>query len=145
MEVNTDLQNDVIIKWYIDRNLPPVNANHILLKQVFINLYKNACEAMKSSKAKAINVYVKIHLLQKGKILVEFTDTGKGIPDKILPKIFEYGVTTKGKKGSGVGLNQAKLIIEKFGGDIKVESGKDKGTNVSITLPIWKESAEDAD
>ncbi len=140
-EVDSELQKDVIVNQDIDKNLPPVNGNPTLLKQIFINLYKNACYAMKSSENKIINVSCKINESKNNEVLIEFSDTGSGIPHEILPKLFTYGFSTKGSRGSGIGLNQCKAMVEKFGGFIKVESEKGKGTRFLIGLPVYKEAA----
>ena len=68
-------------------------------------------------------------------IEITFTDSGRGIPEKILPKIFSPLVTTKAK-GMGMGLAICKRIVEAHGGKIAVESAFEKGTTITINLPI---------
>jgi len=139
LEVDSSIQREVIVNQSIDKNLPPVNGNPTLLKQIFINLYKNACEAMKDSNTKVIDISCKLSDSSKNELLIEFSDTGPGIPKEVLAKLFTYGYTTKGTKGSGIGLNQCKAIIEKFGGSIKAESQKGKGAKFIISLPVSDE------
>jgi signal transduction histidine kinase len=139
LEVEPALQEGVTVNQDIEKNIPSLKGNPTLLKQIFINLYKNACEAMKNSAAKIITICCKINALNSSEALIEFSDSGPGIPSDILPKIFSRGFTTKGAKGSGVGLSQCKTIIEKFGGAVTIESEQDKGTKFIIKLPIWKE------
>ena len=68
-------------------------------------------------------------------IVVEISDTGKGIPDEILPKIFEPFFTTKAKnEGTGLGLSIAHMIMDRLYGTIDVESRENQGTTFFIKL-----------
>ena len=137
-EVDSSMQKGVIVNPQIERGFLPVTGNPTLLKQVFINLYKNACYAMKNSAEKIITISCNMNETNANELLVEFSDTGAGIPADTMPKLFTYGFTTKGSKGSGIGLNQCKAVIEKFGGNITVKSEAGKGTTFTISLPVWK-------
>ncbi|OGW25719.1 MAG: hypothetical protein A2X59_08365 [Nitrospirae bacterium GWC2_42_7] len=100
-----------------------------LLEQVFINLFSNAVEAMNGTgeiSIKATEV--------DSTVLIKVTDSGKGIPPDILPRIFDPFFTSK-EKGTGLGLSIVYSIIEKHKGRIEVESMPDKGTVFTITLP----------
>ena len=107
-----------------------VLADGKLLKQVFLNLCKNAIEAMSRDGC------LTIRLIQKGKkkILVEFHDTGTGIPKEVQKKIFEPFFTTK-ENGTGLGLPICKQIMKEIGGRISVSSSK-KGTVFRVLLPL---------
>jgi two-component system NtrC family sensor kinase len=63
-------------------------------------------------------------------------DTGKGIPDEILPHIFEPFFSTKDEKGTGLGLWVSYGIVQNHGGSIRVRSREGRGTTFSIALPI---------
>ena len=70
-------------------------------------------------------------------VIIDIKDNGKGIPKNELDDIFKPFFTTKSKKdGSGLGLFICKDIIEKYNGTIKVKSVLDKGTTITITLPV---------
>lgn len=129
----------------VPRGLPPVKGNPTLLAQVFVNLYKNAIHAMERSLERKITIKALVDPQDPGFLKIDFSDTGSGIPADILPKIFDFGFTTKGKKGQGIGLNQCKLIIEKFGGSIQCTSQGGKGTTFALRLPIYKEVKSDSD
>jgi two-component system, NtrC family, sensor histidine kinase HydH len=73
--------------------------------------------------------------LKDSNVEISFTDSGTGIPEHILPKIFSSLTTTKAK-GMGMGLAICKRIVEAHGGKITVESAAEKGTAFTITLPI---------
>jgi len=138
IEVDPKIQENVSINQDIEKNLPPIKGNAILLKQVFINLYKNACEAMLNTKNKLIEIIARLDDIDKKNIIIEFKDTGPGMSGEVLSKLFTMGFSTKGKLGSGIGLNQAKAIIEKFGGSINVESKLNEGTKFIIRLPVYQ-------
>jgi len=68
-------------------------------------------------------------------IVVEISDTGKGIPEEILPKIFEPFFTTKAKnEGTGLGLSIAHMIMDRLYGTIDVESRENQGTTFFVKL-----------
>ncbi len=137
LEVEPHLQESVTINQDIAKDIPPIKGNPTLLKQIFINLYKNSCEAMKNSIVKTINISSKLNPQNSKEALLEFSDTGPGIPSAIVSKIFTHGFTTKGAKGSGIGLSQCKAIIEKFGGTINIETEQNQGVRFIIKLPVW--------
>lgn len=145
LEVESHLQEAVTVTQDIANNIPPIKGNPTLLKQIFINLYKNSCEAMRNSLTKIINISCKINATNQSEVLIEFSDTGPGISSDTLTKIFTHGFTTKGTKGSGIGLSQCKAIIERFGGTIKIESGQNQGVRFIIKLPIWENTQINTD
>jgi len=105
-----------------------VDANQI--RQVFLNLLRNALEA--SSSGGDIN----IRFIQEGSSIVfRISDNGAGIPDNDLPRIFDMFFTTK-QKGTGLGLAICKKIIEDHGGTIAVKSVEGRGTAVTVQLPV---------
>jgi signal transduction histidine kinase len=100
------------------------------MKRVFINIVKNAIDAMPKGgkltiKSKKAN----------GNLEIAFIDTGIGIPKDKLEKIWNPLFTTK-MKGMGLGLSICKSIVEAHRGNISVESSPSKGTTFTITLPI---------
>lgn len=111
-----------------------VLADGKLLKQVFLNLCKNAMESMESTDREGC---LTIRLIKKGKkkLLVEFEDTGIGIPKEMRKKIFEPFFTTK-ENGTGLGLPICKQIMKEIGGRISVSSSSKKGTVFRVLLPL---------
>ena len=102
------------------------------MRQVFLNIFKNAKEAM----PKGGTLFVKTSK-EDNRVLIQIQDTGMGIPNGIKDKIFEAFFTTKQKvKGVGLGLSVCYGIIKDHSGEIKVESKEDKGTTFTISLPI---------
>jgi signal transduction histidine kinase len=120
-----------------------IDGEEIQLEQVLLNLLINARQAMLG---KGGSLWVKAARTDAaGELRIQVIDTGPGIPEKLLPKIFQPFFTTKGTtrngetKGTGLGLAICKEIIEHHNGRIEVESEVGKGTTFSVYLPIAKE------
>ncbi|MBS3945974.1 MAG: GHKL domain-containing protein, partial [Melioribacter sp.] len=103
------------------------------LKQVFLNILTNACEALESSLVKKIVINLK---KIDNNIVIEITDSGCGIPQENIGKVFTPFFTTKKMgKGTGLGLAITYGIVKMHKGEIKVNSNIGKGTSFVITLP----------
>jgi signal transduction histidine kinase len=98
------------------------------MKQVFLNIFLNAFEAIKNHGRISVTSR-DIH-----KNSNEITDNGKGIPEKILEHIFDPFFTTK-EKGGGLGLSISHQIVQEHKGTIEVESRPKKGTTFVINIP----------
>lgn len=120
-----------------DVTLPPVLGDSNSLKQVFLNLIKNASQAIKGKGDVEITTrWITEHKLKgQNSMAVEIRDSGAGIPEDSLDKIFNPFYTTK-KEGSGLGLFLAYQIIAKHGGAIFVESKLGEGAVFKVYLPI---------
>jgi signal transduction histidine kinase len=120
----------------LDPNLPDLLGSEDLLQQVFMNLLSNAAEAMEPSGGGRLSIETK-HLLREDKLQINFKDTGPGIPEDYIPKLFEPFYTTKKKgKGVGLGLSVAYGIIQEHGGSIYVISEVGQGTTFQVRLPL---------
>jgi len=108
-----------------------IQADDAQLKQVLINLVKNAMEALEQVSNPRLDIAVK-RLLDN--ITIEVIDNGPGIPNGILEKIFVPFFSTK-PEGSGIGLSLSRQIIKNHGGQISVESEAGLGTTFKVTLP----------
>ncbi len=109
---------------------PTVNVDADKIKRIFINLIKNAVDAMPNGgKITVASQQV------NGRLEVSFSDTGRGISDEVLPKLFSPLFTTKAQ-GMGFGLTICKRIIEAHGGTITVKTVKEKGTTFTLTFPV---------
>jgi signal transduction histidine kinase len=119
----------------LDPALPLATGNAGQLKQVFMNIIINAAEAMHGSGELTISTYP---ASDQNSILMEFTDTGEGIPEENFSRIFEPFFTTKDVgKGTGLGLATSYGIIEDHGGRIFVKSKVGEGTTFTIELPTY--------
>ncbi len=129
--VHHQLKNRVeVLKEYGD--LPEILCFPHQLNQVFLNILVNAEQAM------PVKGTLTIKTLREGDtVLVRISDTGVGIPEENLKKIFDPGFTTKGVSvGTGLGLSICHKIIQDHRGKIAVDSEVGKGTTFTITLPV---------
>ncbi|MDN4071575.1 PAS domain S-box protein [Fictibacillus terranigra] len=129
IETQAILMN-VQIYFKAHEDLPLVSCVDSQLKQVFINLLKNAIEAMPDGG----NVYISIKT-EDDELVVSFKDEGCGIPFEKLPSLGEPFFTTK-EKGTGLGLMVCYKIIEDHGGRIQVKSEPGKGSTFKVALPV---------
>lgn len=111
--------------------LPEIIADPDLIKQVVINIVKNAIEAI--DHGGKITIDVKVQTANK-MVEINIHDTGPGIPPYILDRIFDPFFTTK-EKGSGLGLSVCQRIVQDMGGNIRVLS-KGYGTTFQVVLPF---------
>ncbi|OGL64709.1 MAG: hypothetical protein A3I72_14730 [Candidatus Tectomicrobia bacterium RIFCSPLOWO2_02_FULL_70_19] len=119
-------------------DLPAVWADHGQLRQVFVNIAMNACEAMSKGMTLTVNSCL---LPDEGMIKIEFSDTGVGISGEDVSKIFDPFFTTK-EKGTGLGLSVVYGIIHRHGGRVDIKSQVGKGTSVAVRLPLAREPAQ---
>ena len=123
---------EVRISKEIEPNLPKIRIDSMQMQQVFMNIVMNASEAIEEKGQITIKTFT-----SSEDIIVEISDTGKGIPEEIQSKIFDPFFTTKPPgKGMGLGLAISYNIIKRFNGNIDVRSKKNKGATFIITLPI---------
>jgi signal transduction histidine kinase len=115
-------------------SVPPgsvlVNADRSQLKQVFLNVFLNAIQAMDGGGALCVDEMV----LERGMTLVRVADNGPGISEEALEKVFDPFFTTK-KGGTGLGLSICYTIVKAHGGEIEIRSRLGEGTTVFVTLP----------
>jgi signal transduction histidine kinase len=103
------------------------------LRRAFDILVDNAVEAMAKTPVKLITVTTK---RTDGQAEIAISDTGRGIPDNVLPKLFKEPVReSKEVKGLGIGLLMAQTIVQAYGGDIQVKSTGPTGTTMVVQLP----------
>ena len=111
-------------------NLPAVDFDQALVKQALLNLIKNAAAAMSGGGELTVTTEA-----AEDEVYITIADTGTGIPEENLSKIFEPYFTTK-DNGTGLGLTVVYKVIREHGGEIRVESREGEGTVFVITLPI---------
>jgi iron only hydrogenase large subunit-like protein/nitrogen-specific signal transduction histidine kinase len=120
-------------KFNILKNGYKLTGDEDQLKQVFINVIKNACEAMNESERKELTINISS---DKNNFIIEFSDTGNGIPKENQSKVFTPFFTTKNiGKGTGLGLAISYGIIKMHKGNITFTTETGKGTTFKITLP----------
>jgi signal transduction histidine kinase len=115
----------------LNGTLPAILADPAQLGQVFGNIILNATQAMPDGG----QLIVESQVPNPEWVAVSFTDTGVGIPEENLGRLFEPLFTTKAK-GIGLGLAVTKTLVEGHGGSIEVESKVGKGSTFTVRLPI---------
>ncbi len=138
------LGNGVAREVSIDDGLPKVGGDAVLLRQAFINIVKNAIEAMPDGGRVRISAglvdthasspVLDVNLPAGRYVEVRFSDTGEGIDEKDIRRIFTPFFTTKGK-GTGLGLALVQKILVFHGGRAAVTSLRGKGTTFRVYLP----------
>lgn len=123
----------VNLRLELDENLPESQFDQKGIHDAILNIVTNAIEACSDSE----NASVVLKSLQPNKrqLSVWVIDNGHGIPDDIQKKIFEPFFSTKGSRGTGLGLAVTRKTIEEHGGILQLKSSPEKGTTFKITLP----------
>lgn len=153
-QVSTRFSGVQIVK-EMGRHIPKTKIDKNKMEQVFINILVNAAQAMDNKGKITVRSYVKklektrdslinseVDYFNAGEevLIVEVEDTGTGIPEENLKKIFEAFFSTKGPKGgAGLGLGICLNIVNMHKGLIDVESQVGKGTKITITLKLATE------
>jgi two-component system NtrC family sensor kinase len=125
-------ESNIKVETSFDDEIPEVMASTNQMRQVMLNMIKNAKEAMPKGGTLTVRTS-----REDNRVMIHIQDTGMGIPEEIRNKIFEAFFTTKQKvKGVGLGLSVCYGIIKDHSGEIKVESEEGEGTTFTISLPI---------
>ncbi len=130
---NTDTSGKINLTLSAAESVPCIMADATKLKQVFINLIKNACEALDTSQSNPF-VHIDLHK-NNNSVIIDIIDNGCGISPEHLDNIFSPMVSYK-SNGTGLGLPISKKIIESHKGSITITSKAVKGTVFTITLPL---------
>jgi len=127
-------QKRVRLHRFYNPSLPPVAGDPAQLKQLFLNLFMNALEAMESGGELTIELQSRSRH-GASTILARVSDTGSGIPEALLGKIFDPFVTTK-SRGSGLGLAICRRITDAHGATIRAENNPSgRGSTIAIDFP----------
>jgi signal transduction histidine kinase len=120
-------------------DLPCVMADASQLAQAFLNLTLNAVESMPDGGS--LTIFTRAFRLPRTSprpthVLIEFKDTGPGMPEELRQRAFSSLLSTTKQKGTGLGLAIVGRVIETHRGKVRIRSHPGKGTTVSITLPV---------
>lgn len=120
-----------VIKEY-EEHLPRIESYGGQLNQVFMNILDNAAYAIKDQG----HVYIKTHKSDNN-VIIEFKDDGEGIDPENIEKVFDPFFTTKPVgQGTGLGMSISYKVVKNHNGKIDIESAKNAGTTITVTLPI---------
>jgi signal transduction histidine kinase len=132
---NVDLEADIA------PHLPPVRADGDQIQQVFINLINNSLDAMPGGGRLRIEGQA-----ADGEVRIAVSDTGHGIAEADLPRIFDPLFTTKDRgRGTGLGLAVSQQIVRENGGRVEVRSSPGAGATFTVVLPAVEPSADPGD
>lgn len=121
--------NNIEIRTKVEAGFPLVECSEMEIKQVFVNILKNAIEAMPCGGV------IRIHAsVQEGSVMIRIADEGVGISESQFPRLGEPFFTTK-EKGTGLGLMMCYKIIGDHKGGININSVVNEGTTIDVILP----------
>jgi PAS domain S-box-containing protein len=112
--------------------VPVVMGRPAELNEVFTNLVLNAIDAM----PRGGTLRIRTRLGDHRHAVITVADTGMGMTEEVRKRVFDPFFTTKGEEGTGLGLSVSHSIVERHGGDLRVDSRPGEGTTFTITLPI---------
>jgi len=134
------LMSDVQLDIAFDASRDTIWADPNQVQQVLLNIMMNAADAMSQEKRLTIETSN-----TPDTIRIQFKDTGSGIPEEDLGRIFDPFYTTKPPgKGTGLGLSVSHKIIRNLGGIIRAENNRGTGTTITIDIPLYREGEEDS-
>jgi PAS domain S-box-containing protein len=120
--------------------VPVVMGRPAELNEVITNLVLNAIDAM----PRGGTLRIRTRLGDHRHAVITVADTGMGMSEEVRKKVFDPFFTTKGEEGTGLGLSVSHSIVERHGGELKVDSRPGEGTTFTITLPIGMSPAGEA-
>lgn len=123
----------------VQRDLPEIEVDADKLYDALLNLITNAIDAIPPGRDDGYVVVSTRWESGKDFVVLKVQDNGAGMTEETKRKLFNLFFSTKGDKGSGIGLSVTRKIIEKHGGRIDVESEPDKGATFTLLLPVKQE------
>ncbi len=137
-------QHSVRVRFELDHRADRVYADKIQVQQVFLNLMRNAIEAMAEAGSPRRELTLRSMPVGAGIVEASVADTGPGIAPDVAARLFQPFVTTK-LHGMGVGLSISRTIVEAHGGELWVEPNSGGGSIFRLTLRAAEEDAHDAE
>ena len=126
----------------VARDVPPVPLDPAGMHQVLMNLISNALDAVEPDKG-LIRVTARYFADPVNELEIEVEDNGTGVPPSMMKHLFELFHSTKGNRGTGLGLAVARKIVEEHDGTISVKSKPGEGTTFIVRLPVYARRGTD--
>ncbi|MBI4711837.1 MAG: HAMP domain-containing histidine kinase, partial [Planctomycetes bacterium] len=135
---NEFVNNKIAVKTDLPERILQVDGDYHQLSDVFLNLLKNAIDAMKGSPRKELNIRGEV---RDDRCLICVSDTGHGIKDEVKDTLFEPFATTKPMgQGTGLGLSIARAAVAEHNGQISAQNNPDGGATFVVELPLLDEN-----
>ena len=132
LQIHLKHQSQEIFQLELDDSLPPIRGDAPQLKQLILNLFHNALDAVRDGGTITLRTYTE----HGGWVVLAVEDTGCGVASEHLDKLFEPFFTTKpAGKGIGIGLSTCYNITREHGGEISVQSTQGQGSTFFVRLP----------
>lgn len=132
-------RHNVVLTYELEVAIPIIDGNLIQIEQVILNFMRNSIEAMARINKPNHHLTIKTKTLPSGMIRVSVIDSGEGVQQESLPKIFDAFFSTKAE-GMGIGLSISRSIIESHQGHISARSHDDGGAEFAFELPAMMAS-----
>lgn len=131
--------SDVRIMLELQPDLPRMNVNRIQIQQVLLNLLRNSLDALEITPPGLREVVIRTGLDPMGEILITVADTGPGVPEYLLSRLFMPFATSKAH-GTGLGLAISRTIVEAHGGKLEYQGDGRRGAAFTVKLPAAQEA-----
>jgi signal transduction histidine kinase len=130
-------QKKIEIETHFMANIPDMAIDALAIQRALLNLLINGVETIESIEDETQGrLIVTTHYDQpENHITIAISDNGPGIPESIRPHLFEMFSSSKGSKGTGLGLVVSKKIVNEHGGDLEVQSSPGQGATFTVILP----------
>lgn len=135
----TAQQRNVTLRVVLDDTIPEMPLAYDALHEAVLNLVTNALDAIPDGQSGTVTIASRLDLTHEA-ARIEVADTGVGIPTEQQPRIFNLFYSTKGRRGTGIGLAVTRKILEEHGGRITFESEPGKGTTFTAELPLVRKT-----
>jgi signal transduction histidine kinase len=125
----------------VEKDIPPVPLDPDGMHQVLMNLLSNALDAVEAQQG-----LIRVACRYEGdsnELVIEVSDNGSGIPPSMMQHMFELFHSTKGNRGTGIGLAVARKIVEEHDGTIGVSSREGEGTSFTVRIPVYAAALAD--
>ncbi|WP_197512937.1 HDOD domain-containing protein [Acidihalobacter aeolianus] len=123
------------LELHLDDSLPPIEASHRRVKQILVNLIKNAAEALDRGQIITVSTSDYVYLGQQAYVALDVGDNGPGMPPQILASLFKPVATLKGGSHAGLGLSITKKLVDELHGTITCRSSHSQGTHFQVLIP----------
>jgi signal transduction histidine kinase len=127
------LKQGITVELTLPEAIPEVRADRVQISQVLLNLLVNAMEAVSGNGVRDRRVRIEARQDSTGRVEVAVVDSGTGIPQDLLPRLFDAFVTTK-QAGLGIGLALSRAIVHAHGGELRAQNNDGGGATFRFTL-----------